>query len=54
MITVHQSANEIEQVVERVKRDSEHKWWKVFLGWSPIVTGFFNIILHPVVVILVF
>lgn len=48
------SADKIEQIIERIKADTKHSWWKIFLGWSHLTKGLFNIILHPVVVVLAF
>ncbi|XP_075302889.1 uncharacterized protein LOC142365708 [Opisthocomus hoazin] len=53
LITVHHDVKEIHQVLERVKKDGEHKWWDTLFGWSPTATGLFNKMLHPVVVLLI-
>ncbi|KAK4811143.1 hypothetical protein QYF61_019774 [Mycteria americana] len=52
LITVHHDAEEIHHVLERVKKDGEHHWWETLLGWSPTATGVFNLMLHPVVILL--
>ncbi|KAK4811160.1 hypothetical protein QYF61_019791 [Mycteria americana] len=52
LITVHHDAEEIRHVLERVKKDGEHHWWETLLGWSPTATGVFNLMLHPVVILL--
>ncbi|XP_059701393.1 uncharacterized protein LOC132326766 [Haemorhous mexicanus] len=52
LITVHHDGKVIKQVLERIKRVGEHHWWEVFFGWSPTATGIFNMLLHPIVVIL--
>ncbi|KAK4810571.1 LOW QUALITY PROTEIN: hypothetical protein QYF61_004534 [Mycteria americana] len=51
-ITVHHDAEEIHHVLERVKKDGEHHWWETLLGWSPTAMGVFNLMLHPVVILL--
>ncbi|XP_064007761.1 uncharacterized protein LOC135179645 isoform X2 [Pogoniulus pusillus] len=52
LITVHHDGRAIKQVMERIKRVGEHRWWEMFFGWSPTATSVFNALLHPVVVIL--
>ena len=52
LITVHHDTEEIHHVLERVKKDGEHHWWETLLGWSPTATGVFNLMLHPVVILL--
>ncbi|KAK4828276.1 hypothetical protein QYF61_024941 [Mycteria americana] len=52
LITVHHDAEEIHHVLERVKKDGEHHWWETLLGWSPTARGVFNLMLHPVVILL--
>ena len=52
IITVHHDVEEIHQVLERIKKDGEHKWWDTLFGWSPKATALFNKKLHPVVVLL--
>ncbi|XP_068023774.1 uncharacterized protein [Melanerpes formicivorus] len=52
LITVHHDGSAIKQVMERIKRVGEHRWWEMFFGWSPTATSFLNALLHPVVVIL--
>ncbi|XP_074424622.1 uncharacterized protein LOC141735547 [Larus michahellis] len=53
LITVHHDVEEIHQVLERVKRDGGHGWGDTLFGWSPTVTGLYNKMLHPVVVLLI-
>jgi len=53
LITVHHDVEEIHQVLKRVEKDREHKWWDILFGWSPTATGLFNKILNPVVVLLI-
>ncbi|XP_076194341.1 uncharacterized protein LOC143160464 [Aptenodytes patagonicus] len=52
LITVHHDTEEIHHVLERVKKDGEHHWWETLLGWSPTATGVFNLMLHPIIVLL--
>ncbi|KAK4810466.1 hypothetical protein QYF61_004246 [Mycteria americana] len=52
LITVCHDAEEIHHVLERVKKDGEHHWWETLLGWSQTATGVFNLMLHPVVILL--
>ena len=52
LITVHHDTEEIHRVLDRVKKDGEHRWWEAFLGWSPKTTGILNLMLHPVVILL--
>lgn len=54
LITIQHDAEEIHQVLERVKKDGEHEWWDLLFGWSPTTTGIFNKMLHPVIVLLIF
>ncbi|KAK4806462.1 hypothetical protein QYF61_021388 [Mycteria americana] len=35
-----------------MKKDGEHHWWETLLGWSPTATGVFNLMLHPIVILL--
>ncbi|XP_076212573.1 LOW QUALITY PROTEIN: uncharacterized protein LOC143169181 [Aptenodytes patagonicus] len=51
-ITVHHDTEEIRHVLERVKEDGEHHWWETLLGWSLAAKGVFNLMLHPVVILL--
>lgn len=46
-------AEKIPHVLERVKKDREHCWWEAIFGWPPTATGIFNLVLHPIVVLLV-
>jgi len=49
LITVHHDTKETH--LERVKKDGEHHWWEMFLGWSPTARGVFNSVLHPAVIL---
>lgn len=37
-------------VFKRGRRDGEHHWWETVLGLS--ATGIYNLLLHPVVIVL--
>lgn len=53
LITVHRDAEEIQRVLERIKKYRRHEWWDTLFGWSPTATGISDTMLHPVVVLLV-
>lgn len=53
LITVHHDAEQITKILERVKKDGDHKWWEVLFGWSPTATGLINKLLHPIVILFV-
>lgn len=52
LITVHHDTEDIYYVLERVKKGGEHHWWETLLGWLPTATGVFNLMLHPVAILL--
>ncbi|XP_067164812.1 uncharacterized protein [Apteryx mantelli] len=52
LIAIHHDTEEIQHILERVKKDGEYHWWETLLGWSPTTTGIYNHMLHPVVVVL--
>lgn len=52
LISVRHNMEKAHHVVEQMKRDGANHWWENLLGWSPTATGFFNLRLHPAVVIL--
>lgn len=54
LITIHHDVERIHQVLERVKKDGEQKWWDSLFGWLPTATGIFNKMLHPVIILLIF
>uniref|UniRef100_A0A8C3PND6 Uncharacterized protein n=1 Tax=Calidris pygmaea TaxID=425635 RepID=A0A8C3PND6_9CHAR len=53
LITVQHDTKEIHRVFERMRKDGEHHWWEILLGWSPTATGLFNRMLHPIVLLLI-
>lgn len=38
---------EIQCVMEQVKKDGEHQCWDTLFGWSPTATGILSQALHP-------
>lgn len=53
LITAHRDKKEKNRVLERVKKDGEHRWWEMLLGWSPTARGVFHSVLHPAAIWLI-
>ncbi|XP_063277375.1 uncharacterized protein LOC134563397 [Prinia subflava] len=53
LVTVYHNVEKIHRVLERVKKDAEHKWWDTLFGWSPTATGVLNKLCHPIIVLLI-
>ncbi|XP_074992061.1 uncharacterized protein LOC142074943 [Calonectris borealis] len=53
LITVHHDVDKIKEVLKRVEKDGEHKWWDTLFGWSPTATGILNNLCHPIIVLLI-
>lgn len=54
--TVKHNVEEIKEIITDTKTTGEHHWWEIFLvetKWqSPTATQLFNILVHPVLVLL--
>lgn len=54
--TVKHNAEEIKEILTNTKKTGEHRWWEIFsvgTKWkSPTATQLFNILAHPVLVLL--
>lgn len=45
--------HEIIRVFDAVANTGSHKWWESSFGWSPMQTGVWKPMLHPVVIVLI-
>ncbi|XP_044155470.1 vasoactive intestinal polypeptide receptor 1-like [Bufo gargarizans] len=45
--------NKITAITTALDKDSKVSWWESLFGYSPKATSFFNLLIHPVIVLLV-
>lgn len=54
ILTVAHNGAKIANIFAEISSKGHHSWWEALFGWSEHATNAFNVMLHPIIIILIF